>query len=220
MIPTPLLKSLLLNRYLWGAVLIGGVGYGAYAWAYARGEASRAPEVLRLTNERNEARGLLAEARETAKRQATAHATALDGLKAAQAKTLEEMTAKLDKSEAKAKKLKERLDAQVTDYISPKADAACIVPVGFVRFHNLSAEGGASTSGTAQGLTIPGSRPADADNPSGVALSTITRVVSSNYAECQARLEVVEAWQSWYAQSLTTWTKAVEEQGKFNVVVP
>lgn len=216
----PVLKSLLLNRYLWGAVLIGGVGYGAYAWAFARGEASRAPEVLKLKTERDEAKGLLEGARETARGQATAHATALTGLKTAQAETLAAMAGQLNTSEVKAKKLKKELDAYLTNYISPKADAACTVPAGFVRFHNLSTEGGADPTSPAPGLTLPGGGPTDADRASGVALSTIASTIASNYAECQARLEVIESWQGWYTRSLTTWKAAVEGQGKFKVIVP
>jgi len=76
---------------------------------------------------------------------------------------------------------------EVPIYVPPKADAACVVPVGFVRLHNAAVDQ----------VPLPGSTsPADAV-PSGVALSTVAETVAENYGSYAAVVAQLKAWQDW-----------------------
>lgn len=75
---------------------------------------------------------------------------------------------------------------KVPVYVTPSADAACVVPDGFVRLHDAAA-----TS------TLPGPAGAADAQPSGIALSTIGSTVADNYAVCHATTEQLIALQAW-----------------------
>lgn len=75
---------------------------------------------------------------------------------------------------------------KVPVYVPASADAACIVPVGFVRLHDAAAQS-----------VMPGSAgPADAQ-ASGLALSTVAGTVVDNYTTCHAIAEQLMALQDW-----------------------
>ncbi|OCS48511.1 hypothetical protein [Ralstonia pickettii] len=63
---------------------------------------------------------------------------------------------------------------EVPRYVPAQADAACVVPRGFVRLHDAAAAG-----------TVPNPDTGNADAaPSGVALSTVAGTVAANYTDC------------------------------------
>lgn len=63
---------------------------------------------------------------------------------------------------------------EVPRYVPVQADAACVVPRGFVRLHDVAATG-----------TVPNPDTGDADvAPAGVALSTVAGTVAANYTDC------------------------------------
>jgi len=63
---------------------------------------------------------------------------------------------------------------EVPRYVPAQADAACVVPRGFVRLHDAAAAG-----------AVRDSNPGDADAaPAGVALSTVASTVAANYTDC------------------------------------
>ncbi|WKZ83939.1 hypothetical protein N5B55_09070 [Ralstonia pickettii] len=63
---------------------------------------------------------------------------------------------------------------EVPRYVPAQADAACVVPRGFVRLHDAAAAG-----------TVPNPDTGNADAaPSGVALSTVAGTVAANYTVC------------------------------------
>jgi hypothetical protein len=63
---------------------------------------------------------------------------------------------------------------EVPRYVPVQADAACVVPRGFVRLHDAAAAG-----------TVPTPDTGDADAaPAGVALSTVAGTVAANYTDC------------------------------------
>jgi len=74
---------------------------------------------------------------------------------------------------------------EVPVYVTPQADRACPVPVGFVRLHDAAAE------------NRPLAGPAgDPDAPAaGVALSTVASTVADNYTSCHAIREQLIALQ-------------------------
>ncbi|MFJ4288758.1 hypothetical protein ACIP1U_03055 [Cupriavidus sp. NPDC089707] len=74
---------------------------------------------------------------------------------------------------------------EVPRYVPVQADAACTVPVGFVRLHDAAATGA---------LLDPD--PGDADAaPSGIALSTVAATVAGNYTSSLADAEQLSALQ-------------------------
>ncbi len=89
---------------------------------------------------------------------------------------------------------------EVPVYVTAQADAACSVPVGFVRIHDAAA----------QGTDLVGSA-ADPDAPAaGVALSTVADTVASNYTACHANAEQVVALQAYINELLAT-LRAMQE---------
>lgn len=63
---------------------------------------------------------------------------------------------------------------EVPRYVPVQADAACVVPRGFVRLHDAAAAG-----------TVPNPDTGDADAaPADVALSTVAGTVAANYTGC------------------------------------
>ena len=75
---------------------------------------------------------------------------------------------------------------EVPRYVPAEADAACTVPVGFVRLHDAAAAGD---------VLDPNPGAADA-RPSGIALSAIAGTVVGNYTECHANAERMTALQA------------------------
>lgn len=78
------------------------------------------------------------------------------------------------------------IEKEVVRYVSPAADAGCVVPVGFVRVHDAAASG-----------AVPETAPGDYDSASGVALSAVASTVNANYGEFHkvaARLTACQAF--------------------------
>ncbi|CAM4210020.1 hypothetical protein CR156_14345 [Stenotrophomonas lactitubi] len=79
---------------------------------------------------------------------------------------------------------------EVPVYVTPTADAACAVPVGFVQLHNAAAAGIAPT-GTA----------GDPDAPAaGATLSAVAETTAANYGQYHAAAEQVTALQQLVTQ--------------------
>lgn len=217
-----LLKTLVFSKNLWMGLTIAGALAAAYFWVFQRGvEHQRqkdAPVITRLTSERDVLAQTVADAQQTAKNQKEADERARAQLIADQQKTLSGLKAALDKARSHVNTVKETVYVQTPQYVTEKADASCVVPVGFVRLHNLSAASDPDTGGPTQGPAISGGGPPDADAPSGVALSAVAETVGGNYAECQDRKAVIDSWQTWYNQNLKTWLKAVQDQQEFERV--
>lgn len=108
-----------------------------------------------------------------------------------QQQVVADLNQKLDAANARAEQVR-TITKEVVRYVTPKADAGCTIPAGFVRLQNLSLD--------PTGPVAP-SDPGDADAPSGIALSTVAGITASNNAECVVRGEVISAWQEWYARN-------------------
>lgn len=74
---------------------------------------------------------------------------------------------------------------EVPRYVPAQADAACVVPRGFVRLHDAAAAG-----------TVPDSGAGDADaSASGIALSAVASTVAGNYTDSHANSEQLSTLQ-------------------------
>ena len=78
---------------------------------------------------------------------------------------------------------------EVPVYVSPEADAACVLPRGFVRLHDAAAAGRSP-------------EPAGSSDaaPAGIALSTVAGTVADNYERCHENAEQLIALQAWGRQ--------------------
>lgn len=208
-----ILKACLTPRNALYALGVAGALY-AYHWTLERGgdarEALLRPQISQLQTDLKDQTENVERMESALRTQNAAHDLALKAQDLAHATTLVSLKTRLTRSDKVAKDLKEKLDAILPTYITAKADGACTVPVGFVRFHDLSAK--ERPPATPQAAPVPASGPEDADAPSGIALSTVARTTADNYAECHARLEVVESWQTWYSESHAAWQRAVQVQ--------
>lgn len=202
---------------LLGGFVLALTAFGLHSLYNAGVNAERARLLPRLNASEvraGKAEDELLAARERSERQAQAHRVALAALASDQAALVAKSTGALDKSERAARKIKEQLN-DLFSFVSPQADSACTVPVGFVRLHDVSAQERSDPARPTEGPAVSERRPSDANAPSGIALSAVAATVSTNYAECTARLEVIDAWQHWYEDSLSAWRRATVLQGEF-----
>jgi hypothetical protein len=120
------------------------------------------------------------------------------------ATTIEILIERLDASEKKAQTV-HTITKEITRYVTKEADAACTIPVGFVRVHNATASADPIGYMAASGDTH------DAE-ASGIALSEVAATVGDNYTECQLRGEVIDVWQSWYNRNKETFERTMKLQ--------
>lgn len=82
---------------------------------------------------------------------------------------------------------------EVPTYVTPKADARCVVPDGFVRLHDAAAAG-------VELPAVPDRAGQPPDTPSGLELSSVGRTVVANYGACNGWRASLIGWQAWYRQ--------------------
>lgn len=87
---------------------------------------------------------------------------------------------------------------EVPVYVSPEADAACVLPRGFVRLHDAAAAG-----------RVPEPAGGSDAAPAGIALSTVAGTVADNYERCHENAEQLIGLQAW----ITEIKKAAETGG-------
>lgn len=192
--------GLLLNRWTLYAVLAAALWF---AWNHYKGtliEQGRqeASAEWSARYQAREAAWKAAAAREEA-RYASARAQVEEDAR----KRLAALQAQLDAAREIARKARQDLELARSRYVSAKADAGCVVPVGFVLYHNRAA---AIANGEAGTASVADPTPAVADAPSGIALSTVADTTASNIAALGECREQVKGWQvhwtsteSWYA---------------------
>ena len=77
---------------------------------------------------------------------------------------------------------------EVIKYVTPEADARCVIPAGFVRLHNTAANGG--------DLPEVDNGEQSNDSATELALSSVGEVVAENYNRCLFEFEKVKALQN------------------------
>lgn len=85
------------------------------------------------------------------------------------------------------------LTEEVVRYVTPLADSRCIVPVGFVLHHDAAA--------AARPAALPEGASDLVDVDSRIALSTVERTVTENYAACHEAIDEVTEWRRWYPEA-------------------
>ena len=80
----------------------------------------------------------------------------------------------------------ETIIKEVPVYVSAQADAACVLPRGFVRLHDAAAAN-----------EIPGPAGSADAAPAGIALSTVAATVADNYERCHENSAALTALQEW-----------------------
>lgn len=90
----------------------------------------------------------------------------------------------------------ETIVKEVPVYVTPEADAACVLHRGFVRLHDAAAAN--------QVPDAPGTTDAA---PAGIALSTAAGTITDNYERCHENAEQLTALQLWISE-MTAATQA------------
>lgn len=119
---------------------------------------------------------------------------------AASAEANASIVATLTASLVQAKANTRTLTQEIPVYVTAKADAACIVPNGFVELHDAAA-GGSPLAG------VPSAAGGPVDAPSGIALSRVADTVTVNYGSWWALYDEVKAWRAWYPAQAAIWAQ-------------
>jgi len=106
--------------------------------------------------------------------------------------------ANLDREKVRIQTRTVTLIKEVDHYVTPAADNRCIVPVGFVRYHDAAA-----------GQTeLPPAAGGPLDAPSGVDLSSVASVVAENYGTAFGWRAEAMTWRAWYRDQKAAWDAA------------
>lgn len=81
---------------------------------------------------------------------------------------------------------------EVPTFVTPKASAACVVPLGFIQLHNAGATGADSPS-----AAFPLAAAQSVDTASTVSLATVASTVRENYGRCESNANELSALQGW-----------------------
>lgn len=104
--------------------------------------------------------------------------------------------AALDREKVRIETRTVTLIKEIPAYVTPAADARCVIPVGFVRLYDAAASGEAS---------LPPAAGGSLDAPSGVDLSDVLETDVWNYgAAYQWRAEAL-TWRAWYRDQKAAW---------------
>lgn len=95
------------------------------------------------------------------------------------------------------------LKKEVPIYVTPKADAGCVVTGGFVQHYDAAWRGAA----------LPEAPGGSVDAASGISLSGVASVDADNAAACRDLRHEAEAWRSWYVDVSTEWGAFLEKIG-------
>lgn len=114
--------------------------------------------------------------------------------------TLVAVQTKLRAAERQRDKLAKQLK-EIPKYVTPQADSACTITTGFVSVYNAAVKAS----------PLPDSGPGNVDAPSGITLSQLADVESSNLAECNERGRVIDAWQEWYTRNKAAYDQLMEK---------
>ena len=109
---------------------------------------------------------------------------------------VKDLKEKLSESQSRQEKVKV-VTKEVVKYVTKEADSKCVVTSGFEWMWNMSIN-----------PELAGSAPGNVDEETGIKISEVAAAASANNAECQARGEVIEAWQEWYERSRISFEKA------------
>lgn len=140
--------------------------------------------------------GAEAEKRAEAKRLAKAQKAVAKREKKADAIT-EKVADKLSEERIRIEYRTRYLTKEVIRYVPAEADAACTVPVGFVRLHDAAASGGEAE--------VPAGAGGSVEAPSGVSLSAVAETVVWNYGAAQQWRAEALGWREWYQRQLENW---------------
>lgn len=193
------LKALLGNTRFWAGVVILAALALSHAGVYIRGY-----DVARWKYESKvqSLQGKLDELNSKMKVQSDAAKTEVANLKTEQKGVVDALQTELVATRAKVDGVR-TVTKTITKYVTAKADAACLVPVGAAWVLD-----NAIAAGT--GAAMASSPPADVDAPSGVTLSRLTAVTNENYAECVERGKIIDSWQRWYTENERLHNEAVK----------
>ena len=86
---------------------------------------------------------------------------------------------------------------EVPKYVTVTSDSRCVVPLGFVRLHDLAAGSGQAFVPAAPGGSV--------ETPSGLDLSTVSSTVVANYGTAHVWRAEAEGWRAWYLEQRETW---------------
>ena len=120
------------------------------------------------------------------------------GVKVKQAEaTVKVVTKYIDRIKV-VRKTGDTIIKEVPVYVTPEADAACVLSRGFVRLHDAAAAG-----------RLPESAGGPDAGPAGIALSTVAGTVADNYGRCHENAEQLISLQAWILEM----KKAAEDGG-------
>jgi hypothetical protein len=187
------------------------LGYEGYNWIYNRGAAHQ----LTAIDQPKIDTAVKAQAKAEADKAAyvQTYNDWITTTNASNAALIAQQKATIDKLQTQANQLpalvqaNEKLKHEITSYISAQVDAACVLPVGFVRLYNSSVQAD-SPAGT--GTDVPASLAGNDASPSGIACSVMASVLLDNTNEAVIRGKLLGMWQTWYAENSANFNAAAK----------
>lgn len=152
----------------------------AIALIYHKGRADERSHQAEL-----QAKAVAAATRTAAKQDAQAAGVSVEVAKATTEKQVEYRT------------ITKTLIKEVPRYVTAQADAACVIPVGFVRLHDVAAGSGQALFPAAPGGSV--------DAPTGLDLSAVSSTVVANYGTAHLWRAEAEGWRAWYLKQREAW---------------
>lgn len=181
----PILLKLLTNRYVLGAIAIAVAGVAGWVWW----ESTKAGWIAQ-----GRAEGELEREELRKQRRIDIADFGVDA-----AKRAADADEELRKTRRELELAQSQRPQGVGAHVTPKADAACVVPDGFVRYHDATVPRAAGRP------AIPSAAVGAVDRPSGVPLSRVESVVAGNYDACQELLGRVPKLRTWCASECEAW---------------
>lgn len=180
--------------YLIILIIAGILTYKFYRFSYDRGVASNQEQVTAAQKATDEAKADLAVYKTTYQQWMDSQTKAQATLDAQQKTILETLNTQVSALNTKLAQTQEALKHVTQTYVTPKGDASCVLPSGFVLLYNQTIRADAGTG--APLLTVPSGF--DVDAPSGLPCSTAASLISANNLDAVKYRQALMTWQSWY----------------------
>lgn len=185
--------KLLESRWFWLTLIVGGLAWSAYDWAYNRGYSERDIRAQKeLADKTKKIDSLQADLDRANDDMASLKAAMVAQVRAQEQQSKVVVNHLQDRLQHWQDQLQKVKEASRGKLVTPKADSQCTLTAGFQWMLDLP------TFDTTDGPT-PGT-PGNVDAPVPLKASEVAESVNANYQGCAANEHQLNLWLDWYAK--------------------